>query len=122
MRRHRKKEVGAAGEDAAARHLEDRGYAIVARNYRCPLGELDLVARDGDEYVFVEVKTRVTGRHVYPEEAVTPEKARRIVHLAEYFLDQYGDPDFPWRVDVVAVHLGPDGEVVGIRHIRNAVF
>lgn len=122
MSGHGRKEIGAAGEDAAMRHLQGRGYAIVARNYRCPLGELDLVARDGDEYVFVEVKTRLTGVHVYPEEAVTPEKARRIVHLAEYFLDQHGDPETPWRIDVVAVHLGRNGEVVGIRHIRNAVF
>ena len=98
---------GDRGERAAARHLRRRGLRILGRNYRTALGEIDLIARDGDTLAFVEVKTRRRGE---PAEAVTPEKQRRITLASLHFLKRYGllDRDVRCRFDIVAV-TWPDG-------------
>lgn len=105
----------------AAQHLEKRGYRIVERNYRCPLGEIDLIARDAEGMVFVEVRTKRRPTLFSPEESVTPAKAHRLVRLAEHYLAGTGQEDLPWRVDVVAVELGPKDAVLRIEQIENAV-
>lgn len=116
-----RRQLGDVGEEAAARYLEGLGYKIVARNYRRDSGELDLIAMDRDEYVFVEVKTRTRGGFGRPEEAVTPRKIRRMATVAEQFLQSHGAEESPWRIDVIAVLTGPTG-VVSLLHIRNAVY
>lgn len=111
---HRKK-LGAAGEELAARHLENQGYQILARNYRTPLGELDLVARHQGYLVFVEVKTRRSSRFGTPQEAVHLTKQEKLRTLAAYYLEQQGCQDAYVRFDVVAVRLtaaGADLEVI----------
>lgn len=99
---------GREGEDAAAALLAGKGYAILARNYRARGGEVDLVCRDGDTLVFVEVKTRGSGSRGRPEEAVTPAKRRRIARAAAIYLSEYGLWEMPCRFDVVAIliHAG----------------
>ena len=79
---HRQK-LGQWGEKVAAHHLEAKGYEIVARNWRCREGEIDLVARAGAEYVFVEVKTRRGRSQGLPEEALTPRKSKKLLALRE---------------------------------------
>lgn len=107
------------GENLAARFLERLGYAIVARNQRTRWGEVDLVARDGVTWVFVEVKTRRSERFGYGAEAVTFRKQRHLIRMAQILLTRYQAWEAPARFDVVEVTLHP-GEDPTIRHLANA--
>ncbi len=98
---------GAAGEMLAARFLRDKGYQIIAANYRCRLGEIDIIAGDRQYIAFVEVKTRNDAAIYAPREAVTKEKQRRILRTAARFLQQHPTPLQP-RFDVVEIYA-PQG-------------
>ena len=98
--------LGAHGERLAARAYEARGARVVARNWRCADGELDLVLREGDALVFAEVKTRSSDRFGHPAEAVTPAKQARIRRLAQRFCAETGTRAPRLRFDVVAVLRG----------------
>lgn len=111
--------VGRYGERLAGRHLLARGLVLLDRNWRCPSGELDLVARDGPELVFVEVKTRRSVRFGTPVEAVGADKARRLRRLATRWLAAHGATGRPIRFDVVSVLLGRD--TVGVEHLRGVL-
>jgi len=113
-------EVAQRGEDAAAAFLQRVGMQIEARNWRCPAGEVDIVARDGDELVFVEVKTRRSEKAGSAEEAVSPTKQRRIVRLAGTYVSALGaQPAGGVRFDVVAIRvIAPDRAL--LRHHRAA--
>ena len=115
--------IGRVGEELARNHLEARGYRVIASNYRCRWGEIDLVARDGDEWVFVEVRARRSDTYGGPEESVTEAKARRLILAAQDFLAQSdeagGDPE--WRIDLVAIRLGSGRRVLSIEHMTHAV-
>lgn len=103
------RELGQAGEELAAAHLEACGWQIVERNLRLRHGELDIVALAHTTLVFVEVKTRrsvVTG---VPQAAVTPDKLRRLRRLAGEYLMERSTPHRDVRIDVVAVHAHLDG-------------
>ena len=91
------------GEALAALFLRLKGYRIEARNWRCTLGEIDIIALDRDTLVFVEVKTRAGRSAGSPEEAVTPAKQRRLALLAQAYLGARRDETPPCRFDVVAV-------------------
>ena len=107
-------DVGRRGEETAARLLRSRGYKILARNYRCRHGEIDVVAFEGGEFVFVEVKTRLSEEKGSALEAVTAAKQRKLARVAEQYLAERGLDDRPCRFDVVAVSPGgaEAGEVV----------
>lgn len=110
--------LGRHGEDLAVRYLERRGWQVVARNVRTPYGEIDLIAREGEVYVFVEVKTRRAQAFGWPEEAVTPAKLRRLYAAALHWLQESSLPHLPtWRIDVVAVLMARQG-VPQIRHFE----
>ena len=114
--------LGAAGELLARRHLERRGYRFVTANWRRPYAELDLIMRDGDVLVFVEVKTRSGERLGTAEEALTPAQTRRLLHGAQTFLAEREDLSrLFWRVDLVAITLTPGGAVSRLTHIVDAV-
>ena len=112
--------VGRRGEELAARHLERLGFTVVGRNVRLPGGEIDLVARQGDELVFVEVKTRIGDESLAPDELVTASKLSRLERLAQAYVDRLADADAAWRIDVVAIVLGRDGRVVRLDHLPGA--
>jgi putative endonuclease len=112
--------VATRGEAAAADYLRANGFTILDRNFRLPQGELDLVAREGDEIVFVEVKTRSGSEHLAPDQAVTAVKLDRLGRLAEAYLIRHGHPDASWRVDVIAVILDSSDRVRQLEHIRGA--
>jgi putative endonuclease len=97
--------LGILGENIACAELEQRGYAILERRYRTRYGEIDIVARDGDCTVFVEVKTRDGSDFGDGAEAVTPWKQRRIARLAVDFLARHRLHDRRCRFDVVAVDV-----------------
>ncbi len=98
----RRKELGAEGEEQASRFLERFGYKILERNYRSPLGEIDIVATDGQVICFIEVKTRRALSYGWPQEAVHLRKQRRIVQVALIYLKEKGIRDRDIRFDVVA--------------------
>ncbi len=102
---------GKRGEDRIAALLERSGYVVVERNYRCKLGELDLVARDGDTLVFVEVRTRADGSRGSALETVGPAKQRRIARVAEHYLGVRRPRFERCRFDVVGV-TGDDVVIV----------
>lgn len=108
--------AGAEGEDLACRHLRSKGYAILARNFRCRSGEVDVVARDGAVTVFVEVKHRRGGAHGAGYESVTFGKRHRIVRAARLFACARGLSEAPLRFDVVSID-----EVDGRPQIRHDV-
>jgi putative endonuclease len=95
--------LGKTGEDLACRELERRGYAILERRWRLRGGEIDIIARDGDTVVFVEVKARDGSAFGEGSEAVTVQKQRRIVQLALWYLARHRLVDVPCRFDVVSI-------------------
>ena len=116
-----RKKLGAWGESVAAHHLEANGYEIVARNWRCQQGEIDLVAKMGDEYAFVEVKTRRGRASGLPEEALTPHKSRQLLRLGELYTAEH-ELDVGWRIDLIAVELDVNGKLLRCEHIPDAVL
>ena len=103
-------EFGREGEACAETLLTAKGFVVLARNYRTRGGEVDLICRDGDTVVFVEVKARQAGSLARPDEAVTPAKRRKIVKAATAYLSEGGLWDQPCRFDVVAV-VGRQGRL-----------
>jgi len=113
--------VGRVGERLAANDLEERGYRILERNFRCQYGEIDLVAEEGEDLVFVEVKTRRGTVCGLPEEAVNGRKARKLQEVAAGYLEIHNLPDIAWRIDVVAVQFSPTGKLEEIRVYQHAI-
>lgn len=116
-----RKRLGDFGEMAARGYLARHGFVELARNWRCRGGEIDLVMRDGPTLVFVEVRTSRAsdGRAA---ESVGRGKQQRLIGLAYTYLDHHALAlDSNWRIDVVAVELGPRGRIERIDHVRNAV-
>jgi putative endonuclease len=116
-----RKKLGAWGESVAALQLEADGYEIVARNWRCARGEIDLIAQAGTELVFVEVKTRRGRAMGSPEEGLTPAKQKKLLYLAQLYIAEH-DLDVDWRIDLVAVELDKTGKLLRCEHIPNAVL
>jgi putative endonuclease len=118
--RNDRRGLGRRGEELAARYLADRGYEILARNWRCEVGELDLVALDESCLTFVEVRTRRGRALGSPEESITAAKQVRLASLAEAYVqarDWAGD----WRIDVVAIEMDMRGRLLRVDHYENAV-
>ena len=110
----RKQEQGRQWEDAALAYLGRHGLVLVEANFRCKLGEIDLILRDGATFVFVEVRQRAAGAPVSAADSIGPAKIRRIIRAAEFYLQRF-DRLPPCRIDVVAI----DGE--HIEWLRNAI-
>jgi putative endonuclease len=111
-------ELGRSGEAVAEAYLRARRFHIVARNFRCRAGEIDLVARDRDALVFVEVRSRRGDRAGTALESVTRAKQARVARVARYYLAAHGLGDTTSRFDVVGVDFGVDPPVVD--HVRGA--
>lgn len=109
--------LGRRGEEIAARHLVGRGLSIVDRNWRCPQGEIDLVARDGGELVFVEVKTRAGLAYGHPLEAITTTKLARLRRLAAAWCEAHPGSHDRIRIDAIAV-IAPLRGPVEIEHLE----
>ncbi len=110
--------LGDRGENVAARFLRNQGYKILERNFRCDMGEVDIVARQGRTLVFVEVKTRAYDDPT-PEEQVNTTKQHQITKAARFYLTRFGTPQPPARFDVIAI-VWPQGREPQIRHTENA--
>lgn len=119
--------LGRRGERMASRALRKRGMKILARNYRCPRGEIDLIALDrstrrewdAETIVFVEVKTRTSDRYTSPAGAVDAEKQRRLRRAADYYLASRPTDEYAVRFDIVSIVAAP-GERPRIEHLPGA--
>jgi putative endonuclease len=117
---NQKKALGAWGEQLAADFLRRQGYVIVERNVRGDYGEIDLLARQGEVLVFIEVKARSTPDYGNPEEAVTPVKQQHMLDSALDYLQAHPEFDGDWRIDVISVARVPNGPPE-ILHFENAI-
>ena len=111
--------LGRRGEDLAARYLEHNGLVLLARNWRCPEGELDLVLTDGRQLVICEVKTRTSTHFGTPAESVTDDKASRIRRLTRRWLSTHRIPRCPLRFDVISI-LWPPDQTPKVHHLQGA--
>jgi putative endonuclease len=118
IRENPKGTLGRHGEDLAARFLKKKGFSILARNVRSRYGEIDIIALDRGQTVFVEVRSLGASRWHLPEETIGAKKQQRLSRAALAYLQQHGLEDRPARFDVIAVEA--EGVKAVIRHIPNA--
>jgi putative endonuclease len=112
MALNQQQQLGQQAEQAAVAYLSARGYQVVDRNYVCPQGEVDIVARHGNALVFIEVKARRNTRRGTPREAVTPAKQRKIIAVAGYYMKEKHIRNVPVRFDVMAMMVAGKGFTV----------
>lgn len=111
--------LGRYGEDLASKHLKSKGYKIIDRNFRCRVGEVDIVVQDDQTLIFVEVKTRFSDKYGPPEEAITPWKLKSIIRTAQFYKMLHPDLPESLRIDAVLVELSPTGVVKRLEHLEN---
>ena len=116
-----RKKLGEWGESVAALHLQAKGYEIVDRNWRTRLGEIDIVARERDGYIFVEVKTRRGRGMGSPEEGLTRKKSSKLIELGLAYMAEI-ESDADWRIDLVAVEIDMTGKLIRCEHVPNVVL
>ena len=116
-----KDRVGHAGEAAALAYLKEQGFRILARDWRCRLGQIDIVAEDGDTLVLIEVKARRGTGFGTPEEAVDERKQRKLRMLLEVYRSQTHRTKQPCRIDVIGLLMDGALTVTRTEHIRDAV-
>ena len=118
-----KQNTGKLGEDIAVEYLEKHGYNILDRNYRKPWGEIDIVAQQNDELIFVEVKAQNKEFEWRPEENITFHKKRQLSRIIATYLKANKIPeDQNWRIDVLAIKLDFNTEKAQIEHIQNIIL
>lgn len=118
----RNKQLGDLGEDLAAKFLARRGYEILTRKYRSKFGELDIVARDKDTLVFVEVRSKSSSEYGLPQETIDGRKKERLRRVAVSFQARFSLLDYNSRFDCVAVVFGDNGKVENIELIKDAFW
>lgn len=117
----KRRDTGIRGEKLARDFLKKRGYRILETNYRCPEGEIDIIAKHKDSLVFIEVRTKTSLEFGSPEESITPIKKGRLRATASHYRQVHNDLPLLWRIDVVAVELNQEGKLSRIELIENAV-
>lgn len=117
---HKRLGTGNYGEELATEFLQKEGLEIIRRNYRCPLGEMDIIARDKQVLVFAEVRTRTTGKLGWGEESINRQKRIRLQKIATYFIKENKYKDWPqMRFDCIAVRASAkEGSEPELRWIR----
>lgn len=115
-----RQKVGQMGEQAARDYLEKQGYSIIETNYRCKLGEIDIIARDGEMVVIVEVRTKTGLAFGRPEESINRDKARKLNRLALQYIQANYHREISSRIDLIAVMIEKNsGLVKDVKHIKN---
>ena len=116
----RRKQLGQKGEEAACQYLKNNGYRILCRNYSCSIGEIDIVAQEGEYLVFVEVRSKSSAGFGLAQESITSRKQFRLRQLAWCFLKSEGRTGSDCRFDVIAIEFDGDDRVKRLEHIENA--
>jgi len=117
----KRRDTGILGEKLARDFLKNKGYHVIETNFRCPQGEIDIVARDKDCLVFIEVRTKKSLSFGTPEESITPVKMERLRATAEHYRQTHDNLPPQWRIDVVAVELDRKNKPSRMELIENAV-
>lgn len=117
---YQRHETGKIGEDIAVRYLNEKGYQIIERNFECIQGEIDVIAKDKKELVFIEVKTRASALYGLPKEAVDKTKKKHIYKSAEYYIYLKHLENTPIRIDVIEVYKKNDK--YKLNHIKQAII
>lgn len=112
--------LGSSGEEAAVSYLQKKGLCIEQRNFRCRLGELDIVARDGHCLVFIEVRTVTGNAFGSAQESINKKKVHKIRLIATYYLQSRNIKNTPLRFDVIAITMDPSKTIRKLDHIKNA--
>lgn len=113
-------ERGLIGENIACEYIIQDGMEIIERNFRCKMGEIDIIAKDKDELVFIEVKTRGQKKYGTPSEAVGKTKKKHIYRVAEYYLMINHIENVFCRLDVIEIYM--EGELCKVNHLKNAIL
>lgn len=115
------RDTGNLGERLGRNFLAKRGFQIIETNYRSPGGEIDIIARQGEWLVFVEVRTKRSRNFGTPEESITQRKKAKLVAVAEHYLQNHEPQPKSWRIDLVAVELDNRNRASRIELTENAV-
>lgn len=115
-----KQETGKIGEDIAVRYLQEKEYEIIERNFECKQGEIDIIAKDKEEYVFVEVKTRTNETYGKPREAVDKIKKKHIYKSTEFYIYIHNLENEPIRIDVIEIYKKKEKYM--LNHIKQAII
>ena len=115
----RKKSLGSLGEELAVKQLKNNGYRILEQNFRSKFGEIDIIAQEGGDLVFIEVKTRWSKSFGPPEEAITPWKIRRIIKAGEYYKLLHPEAPEALRIDAVVIDLSSEGKLERVEILKN---
>ena len=110
--------IGHWGEQVAVDHLVSRGWEVMGRNVRTPYGEIDIIAKQGDTTLFVEVKTRTSNKMGLPEESITTKKREHMIACAEHYAAEHEIDQ--WQIDVISIEGKPGTEPV-ITYFENAI-
>ena len=116
-----RQELGQLGEKLTCDFLREKGYQILSQNYRTRGGEIDIVAKEGETIVFVEVKTRLNRTFGYPEEAIDARKQHKLAMTAECYLREHNLYDADYRIDAIGIEMGQDGRLINLRHEKHVV-
>ena len=117
----KRRDTGLLGEKIASDFLAGRGYHILKTNYRCPHGEIDIIARHQDYLVFIEVRTRRSLKFGSPEESITAAKKQRLIATAWHYHQSLDSPPPLWRIDTVVIELNQKGTPSRIELTENAI-
>ena len=117
----KRQDIGTLGEKLAKGFLRKKGYRIIETNYRCPEGEIDIVAKKKDFLVFIEVRTRMSLEFGSPEESITLAKMKRLRATAYHYRQTHDNLPSLWRIDMVAIELNQNRKPSRIELIENAV-
>lgn len=116
----RRKKLGQLGEKIAENLLISYGYIIREKNYRCPFGEIDIIAEDKSDLVFLEVRTKTSLTYGTPHESITKSKQQRLKRIAVYYLNQINQLEISCRFDVVLIQMSGSSQVKELELIKNA--
>ncbi|OGO43111.1 MAG: hypothetical protein A2137_07835 [Chloroflexi bacterium RBG_16_58_8] len=116
-----RRETGTLGEQLARDFVAKNGYQVLDTNYRCRDGEVDIIAKQDDTLVFIEVRTKKSRQFGTPEESITPTKMERLRTVAAHYGIEHDNLPLNWRIDVVAIQMDTRGRVERIELIENAV-
>lgn len=118
---HERKKLGQEGEDLACGFLLSKNYKILERNFKSHIGEIDIIAQDKNELVFVEVKTKIGQNWGLPQEMVNKKKQKKLVRVSLGYLQEKNISNQTWRIDVIGISMN-QGKVEKLEHFKNAVW
>lgn len=117
---YQRHEIGKIGEELAVKYLQEKGYEIIERNFECKQGEIDIIAKDKEEYVFIEVKTRSNENYGKPKEAVDKIKKKHLYRSTEFYIYIHNLEKAPIRIDVIEIYKKKEKYI--LNHIKQAII